>query len=114
MFPGKPADGKLFPGDVITQIDGEPVQSFPEVQKAFAKRAGVSMRVALERDGKTVDVNLTPTDEVEVVEPSELELFEHVGRVGIAPTFALPVIGIPRTDSPRERRGSARSIGSRP
>ena len=105
VFPGKPADGKLFPGDVITAIDGDPVASFPEVQKAFAKKAGTPMRVTLDRDGKTVDVTVTPNDEVEVVEPSELELFEHVGRVGIAPTFAAPVIGIPRTDSPAWRAG---------
>ena len=105
VFPGKPADGKLFPGDVISAIDGEPVASFPEVQKAFAKKAGTPMRVTLDRDGKSVDVTVTPNDEVEVVEPSELELFEHVGRVGIAPTFAAPVIGIPRTDSPAWRAG---------
>ena len=105
VFPGKPADGKLFPGDVITAIDGDAVASFPEVQKAFAKKAGVPMRVTLDRDGKSIDVTVTPNDEVEVVEPSELELFEHVGRVGIAPTFASPVIGIPRTDSPAWRAG---------
>lgn len=105
VFPGKPADGKLFPGDLITAVDGAPVASFPEVQKAFATKAGVPMRVTLDRDGKSVDVTVTPNDEVEVIEPSELELFEHVGRVGIAPTFAAPVIGIPRTDSPAWRAG---------
>ncbi|OJY30819.1 MAG: RIP metalloprotease RseP [Myxococcales bacterium 68-20] len=105
VFPGKPADGKLFAGDVITAIDGEPVQSFPEVQKAFAKKAGVATRVTIDREGKSVDVSVTPNDEIEVVEPSELELFEHVGRIGIAPTFAAPVIGIPRTDSPAWRAG---------
>jgi regulator of sigma E protease len=105
VFAGKPADGKLFPGDVITQIDGEAVHSFPDVQKAFAKHVGAPLRVSVERDGKPVDVTLTPNDEVEVVEPSELELYEHVGRVGISPTFASPVIGIPRTDSPAWRAG---------
>lgn len=105
VFPGKPADGKLFPGDTITAIEGEPVQTFPAVQKAFAKRAGAALRVSVERDGKPIDVTITPTEEVEVIEPSELELFERVGRVGIAPTFAAPVIGIPRTDSPAWRAG---------
>ncbi|MBX3187997.1 MAG: RIP metalloprotease RseP [Labilithrix sp.] len=105
VFPGKPADGKLFPGDTITSIDGEAVASFPDVQKAFAKRAGQQMRVVVERDGKAVDVQITPADEVEVVEPSELELYEHVGRIGIAPTYAAPVIGIARTDSPAFRAG---------
>jgi regulator of sigma E protease len=105
VFPGKPADGKLFPGDVIASVEGAPASSFPDVQKAFAKRAGVPLRVQVERDGKTLDVAITPTDEVEVVEPSELELYEHVGRVGIAPAFASPVIGIARTDSPAWRAG---------
>lgn len=105
VFPGKPADGKLFPGDVIVSVDGAPASSFPDVQKAFAKRAGVPLRVQVERDGKTLDVTITPTDEVEVVEPSELELYEHVARVGIAPAFASPVIGIARTDSPAWRAG---------
>ena len=105
VFPGKPADGKLFPGDVITAIDGDAVQSFPDVQKAFAKRAGTPLRVTVERDGKTASVTVTPANETEVVEPSELELFEHVGRVGISPTFAAPVIGVPRTDSPAWRSG---------
>lgn len=105
VFPGKPADGKLFSGDVITAIDGEKVASFPDVQKAFAKGAGKAMRVAVDREGKSIEVAVTPADEIEVVEPSELELYEHVGRVGIAPTFAAPVIGIARTDSPSFRAG---------
>lgn len=105
VFAGKPAEGKLFAGDVITAIEAEPVQSFPEIQKALAKKAGVPTRISIERDGKAIDVSVTPTDEVEVIEPSELELYEHVGRIGIAPTFAAPVIGIPRTDSPAWRAG---------
>ncbi|HEY8075591.1 MAG TPA: RIP metalloprotease RseP, partial [Labilithrix sp.] len=105
VFPGKPADGKLFPGDTIVAIDGDSVASFPDVQKAFAKRPGVTHRVSVEREGKSVDVDVTPADETEVVEPSELELYEHVGRVGIAPTYAAPVIGISRTDSPAFRAG---------
>ena len=105
VFPGKPADGKLMSGDTILAVDGEPVTSFPDVQKAFAKRAGVTVRVEIERDAKNVEVAVTPSDEIEVLEPSELELYEHVGRVGIAPTFAVPVIGLPRTDSPAFRAG---------
>ena len=105
VFPGKPADGKLYPGDTITAIDGESVASFPDVQHAFANGAGVPMRVSVDRDGKPVDVTITPSDETEVVEPSELELYEHVGRVGIAPTYGAPVLGISRTDSPAFRAG---------
>ena len=105
VFPGKPADGKLFPGDTITAIDGEAVASFPDVQKAFAKKAGLPMKVDVERDGKPATVSIIPADETEVVEPSELELYEHIGRIGIAPTFGAAVIGISRTDSPAFRAG---------
>ena len=28
VFPGKPADGKLFPGDTIVSVDGDTVGSF--------------------------------------------------------------------------------------
>lgn len=105
VFPGKPADGKLFAGDTIVSIDGEAVASFPEIQKAFAKRANLPVRVVVERDGKQAEATVTPSDETEVIEPSELELYEHVGRIGIAPTFAAPVIGISRADSPAFRAG---------
>jgi regulator of sigma E protease len=105
VFPGKPADGKLFPGDTILAVEGRATTSFPDVQAAFAKNAGKAMRVEVEREGKPTTVTITPSDEVEVIEPSELELFEHVGRIGIAPTFAAPVIGISRTDSPAWRAG---------
>ncbi len=52
VFPGKPAEGKLFPGDVITSVDGDAVASFPDVQKAFARRAGAPMRVKVDSEGK--------------------------------------------------------------
>ena len=105
VFPDKPADGQLFPGDVIVAIDGEEVQSFPDVQKAFAKSPGVARRVRVDRDGKSIEVTITPALETEIIEPSELELFERVGRIGIAPSFAAPVVGISRTDSPAYRAG---------
>ncbi|MCL2777268.1 MAG: RIP metalloprotease RseP [Polyangiaceae bacterium] len=105
VLPGKPAEGKLYPGDTIVSVGDVAVASFPDVQKAFAAHAGVSMLVTVERDGKPVTVTITPSDETEVVEPSELEIFEHVGRVGIAPTYAAPVIGVPYTDSPAWRAG---------
>jgi len=105
VFPGKPADGKLYPGDTIVSVGDEKVASFPDVQKAFAKHAGMHVLVTVERDGKPITVTVTPADEIEVVEPSELELYERVGRVGIAPAYAAPVIGISRTDSPAWRAG---------
>ena len=50
---------------------------------------------------------VTPADEVEIVEPRELELTEHVGRLGIQPSFFASVVGIARPDSPAARAGLA-------
>lgn len=105
VVPGKPADGKLFPGDKILAIEGAEVTTFPEVQRAFGPHAGKARRVLVERDGKSVEVVVTPDEEVEVIEPRELELYERVGRIGISPTFAAPVIGVSRADSPAWRAG---------
>lgn len=102
VIPGKPADGKLLPGDRIVDIDGVGVSSFPEVQRIVAKSAGRSLRFGVDRGGKRVDVSLIPADEIE---PRELDIVEHVGRVGIVPNFPAGVIGVPRTDSPAYRAG---------
>jgi len=105
VVPGKPADGKLMPGDVIQSVDGHAVSSFPEVQRIVASRAGVPTKIAVLRDGRAVEVTITPADEVELVEPAELDMIEHVGRIGFMPSFPAPVLGVPRTDSPAYRAG---------
>jgi regulator of sigma E protease len=102
VLPGRPADGKLVPGDRIVSIDEKGVESFPDVQSIVARRAGKPMRVVVLRDGKTVETTLTPADEVE---ERELDIVDHVGRVGIVPSFPAPVIGVSRTDSPAYRAG---------
>lgn len=101
----KPADGKLQPGDVIAKIDGSEVESFPDVQSAIKKKAGTPVLFSVVRDGKPLDVPVTPEEEVLMLEPVELEMTERVGRVGISPTFLSPVIGISRPDSPAYRAG---------
>lgn len=105
VLPGKPADGKLMPEDRIVSIDGHPVASFPEVQELVAKRPGKTVRVVVQRDGAETDVDLVPGEEIEELEPLELEMVQKVARIGISPTFAAPVIGVPRTDSPAYRAG---------
>ena len=105
VIPGKPADGKLMPEDRIVSIDGKAVASFPEVQDAIAKRAGKTVRIVVSRDGAETDVDLKPAEEIEELEPLELEMVQKVARIGISPTFSAPVIGVPRTDTPAYRAG---------
>ncbi|HZU83034.1 MAG TPA: RIP metalloprotease RseP [Polyangiaceae bacterium] len=95
--PGKPADGRLEPGDRIVSVDGSPVTSFPEVQHVIARRAGQLVKLGIERDGKLLDVRLTPVDEAET---RELDIVEHTGRIGIDPHFSAAVIGVARRDAP--------------
>lgn len=97
VTPGKPADGKLKPGDRILRVDGEDVTSFPEVQRIIAQRAGKPVTFGLQRDGKPLEVTVTPDDEKEV---RELDIVEHTGRVGIDPRFPAAVIGVTSPDSP--------------
>jgi regulator of sigma E protease len=95
--PGKPADGKLEPGDRIAYIEGEPVSSFPEVQHLIGARSGKMTTLGVERDGKRLDVSMQVTDETAV---RDLDIVEHTGRVGIDPHFPAAVIGIARHDAP--------------
>jgi regulator of sigma E protease len=96
VLPGKPADGKLLAGDRITNVDGRDVTSFPDVQSYVARRAGKPVRVVVQRDGRAVEEWITPADEVE---ERELDIVEHVGRLGFHATFPAAVIGV-RKDSP--------------
>ncbi len=94
---GKPADGKLEPDDRIVSVDGQAVTSFPEVQHVIARRAGQSVKLGVQRDGKTIDVTVTPVDQAEV---GELDIVEHHGRIGIDPRFPAAVIGVAHRDAP--------------
>jgi regulator of sigma E protease len=102
VLPGKPADGKLSPGDRILAVDGTDVQSFSDVQRYVAKHANKPVRFSVDRDGKKLDVTVVAADEVEM---RELDTLEHVGRIGIEPGFPAPVIGVARADSPAYRAG---------
>jgi regulator of sigma E protease len=95
--PGKPAEGKLQPGDRITSVDGAPVTSYPEVQRVIARRANSPVKLGVERDGKALDVTVVPAD---VAEVRELDIVEHKGRIGFDPHFPAAVVGVVRHDAP--------------
>jgi regulator of sigma E protease len=105
VIPGRPADGQLLPGDLIVAVDGRSVSTFPEVQRLIASRAGRPTRFDLLRDARPMALSITPADEAVTLEPRELGLTEHVGQVGFHPSFAAPVVGVPRIDSPAYRAG---------
>jgi len=102
VVPGLPAEGKLFSGDRIVAVDGSSVSTFTEVQREASRRIGVPLRLSVDRDGKNVDVEVTPADEERT---RELDIVEHVGMIGIGPRFLAPVVGIARVETPAWRAG---------
>lgn len=103
--PGKPADGKLMPGDAVLAIDGTDVTSFPQIQAFVADHPGAPLKFLVDRDGKKTEVWVTPANEIRRIEPAELDLYEHEGKVGISPKFGAAVVGLPRTDAVAHRAG---------
>ncbi len=52
-IPGKPADGRLQPGDVIVSIDGVPVETTCDVGAGVARhRVGEKVGIGVRRDGR--------------------------------------------------------------
>lgn len=105
VIPGKPAEGKLLPKDVIVAIDGESVSTFRDVKRAFANHANVPLHVIVEREGHQITVDVTAVEETIAVGPAELELLDHVGQIGIIPRFYAPVVGVSAPNSPAYRAG---------
>jgi regulator of sigma E protease len=97
VVPGRPADGKLEPGDRIVRVDDATVTSDQELNRLVSPLAGKSVKLGVERDGKTIEVTLVPSDEAQV---RELDIVEHKGRIGFDPHFPAAVIGVARHDSP--------------
>jgi len=95
----KPADGKLEPGDVIDRIDGKEMESFPDVQSAIKGKAGAPVIFSITRDGKQLDVPITPEEEVLMLEPVELEMTE----LGVGNEHA--VVEQRRADAGTDRHG---------
>jgi PDZ domain-containing protein len=86
VISGSPADGKLKVGDVITEIDGRPIQLASDLQAATQKAV----------DGQTVTLTVVRGDQ-QVQVPIQLRRLSQLGRPGlgvalrtIAPKIVLP------------------------
>ena len=102
VLPGHPAAGKLFPGDRIMAINGEPVGTFDEVKRIIGKSPNKLLRLKVFRDNKHVEVEVTAE---ETLEKRELDIVERVGTIGIQPSAPAAVIGVPSAESPAYRAG---------
>ncbi len=116
VYPGRPADGKLEPGDRIVAIDGEEVTTFEEVQRIVGDNPGRPLVFDVERGDERRTETITPVLR-RVAKP--LDLHDDVGRIYVMPNHPMAVVGVTSPNSPA---GTARmrpfdmvvSAGGRP
>ncbi len=97
VFPDRPADGKLLPGDLVTAVDGDAVSTFYGLSRIVEKNPGKALHFTVTRDGHTIEQTITP---VRSEKERPLELNEEVGRIGVMPHHPLAVLGVTSPSSP--------------
>lgn len=98
---GYAAAGVLLPGDRVTAIDGNAVQSFEEIREAIARSPRRSIAFEVERAGQRLTLRVTP-EAITTDRPFDERV--TTGFLGIAPGFPLPVVGV-RAPSPADTAG---------
>ena len=70
-------------GDKVISIDGSPMESFEAIRRVISLNAGTSVKIVLQRDTATIEMNVTP----DVVRTTDRLGGEHsLGRLGISST----------------------------
>lgn len=97
VFPDRPADGVLQPGDRVVRADGEDVSTFYQLARIIHAHPEEPVELVVEREGERRTVTVTP-----VLTRTErpLGLYDEVGRIGIKPHHPLAVIGVMSPSSP--------------
>jgi regulator of sigma E protease len=102
VFPDRPADGKLKPGDVVTAIDDKPISTFYDLSRRVEDSPGKPLQFRVRRGDQTLEEIITP---VRSSRERPLERSEEVGRVGVMPHHPFGVIGV---TSPKSAASAAR------
>jgi regulator of sigma E protease len=100
---GEPAwKAGLRPGDVITAIDGKPVDDFDALRELVSNRPGERLRVVYTRNGveHVTDLHPDAKDEANVFQETETR-----GRIGVSPQYVKPFIGVVDPESPAAKAG---------
>ncbi len=103
VLDNSPAIGKLVPGDVVTHIDGDEVKYWTTLHDVIADNPDTKLRFTVNRDGQSLDIDITPQSTTlrDVMDV----MTQTVGRVGITPDLAAPVIGLTSLYSPAAMAG---------
>lgn len=97
VFPDRPADGLLEPGDRVVRAAGEDLSTFYELGRIIHARPEQPVELVIERGGERRTVTVTP---FLARTRRPLDLVEEVGRIGIKPHHPLAVIGVMSPSSP--------------
>ena len=97
VFPDRPADGLLEPGDRAQRVDDEEVQTFYELARAVGERPDQTVEIVVERDGETHTVSVVP---FAARSRRLLDRVEVTGRIGIKPHHPVAIVGVTSPSSP--------------
>ena len=97
VFPDRPADGVLEPGDRVVQADGEDVSTFYELARIIEAHPEEPVELVVERAEERRTITVTP---FLARSRRPLDLVDEVGRIGIKPHHPLAVIGVTSPSSP--------------
>ncbi|WP_373045585.1 RIP metalloprotease RseP [Vulgatibacter sp.] len=93
VVPGMPAaEAGLRPGDRIVEVEGERIYAFTDLRRHVDPAAGRELQLVIERAGQRQSLAITPAPYTES-DPIETVT---VGKIGVAPNPAAPVIGLQR------------------
>jgi len=91
VFPGRPADGMLLPGDRVVAVDGAEIETFDQLRRIVRDSPRRALELTIEREGERHRIVLVPAATRRNL---ELGRSEEVGRLGIDPYHRLAVVGV--------------------
>lgn len=91
---GAASQAGVATGDVVTAINGSPIDTYRDLQIAVSQAADRDMLFTVERDGRAIEIPLTP----------ELDSQTGSGRIGVFP-WVEPVVAAVNPGSPADIAG---------
>jgi S1-C subfamily serine protease len=62
VVPGSPAEGLLEPGDILVEVNDEPVVGFVPLEDVLDGHVGETVSLQVQRGGDTIDLGVVPAD----------------------------------------------------
>ena len=62
VVPGAPVEGRLEPGDILIEVDGEPVAGFVPLADVLDRHVGRPLELEIQRGGESLAFEVAPSD----------------------------------------------------